>query len=275
MHKSGQEIFIENKELKDINPRGCGEAECMPRHSWGPGSRPFYILHYVMSGKGVFSNSKGTHKVEAGQLFVIFPDENVSYEACANDPWSYSWVNFESTLDLSAALSKCVMTVPECAHIFNALRDCAKIAVYQEWYICGKIFELLSLLETQHKTVRCKTHSYVKKAQNYIQMYFTDPTLRVNDIAAKLNLDRAYFSKIFRRHTGKSPQRYIVDLRLNKAADLLIRRVLTLEELVFQVGYGDIYNFSKMFKQRFGVSPGAYAGSLKKVTGAGKTQLLQ
>ena len=38
-------------KFKDFHLSFCGYAECEPLHSYGPASRPNYILHYVMKGK--------------------------------------------------------------------------------------------------------------------------------------------------------------------------------------------------------------------------------
>jgi len=254
---------MENKELKDINPRACGEAQCEPRHSWGPNIRPCFLLHYVMSGQGTYKAPSKNYEVQAGQIFVILPNEVVSYEADGYDPWQYSWVCFESSLDLSDIFSRYVITAPECAHIFNALRDCASVATDREWYICGKIYELLSLLEPQRAFTESKTHRYVRMTLNFIDIYFQSPELCVSKMAEFLNLDRAYFSKIFRKYTGKSPQQYLVDFRLDRAAEMIVSQGLPPGEVAKRVGYGDIFNFSRMFRRRFGVPPSAYSAKKK------------
>jgi len=205
-----------------------------------------------------------TFEVQAGQIFVILPYETVSYVADEQNPWRYCWVCFESALDLSGVLSKYVITAPECAHIFYALRDCASVAVDREWYICGKIYELLSTLDTHRQHEQNRAYRYARMAQNYIETNYQDPGLRVNKLAEDLNLDRAYFSKMFRKYTGKPPQRYIVDFRLDRAAEMIVNLGLSPGEAVKQVGYGDIFNFSRMFRRRFGVPPSAYYAKLKK-----------
>ena len=254
---------MENKVLKDINPRSCGMAQCLPNHSWGPNARQYYLLHYVISGEGIFTTDRDSLRVPAGQIFVIRPHEIVTYTANELNPWQYCWVGFESSLDLSDILSQPTITAPECAHIFYALRDCADIAIDREWYICGKIYELLSLLKNQRKSNKNRSLRYVRMSQNYIETHFQNPTLRVDKLAKDLNLDRAYFSKIFREHTGKSPQRYIVDFRLDKAAEILAHQGLSPGEVAEQVGYNSIYNFSRMFSRKFGVPPGAYSAKAR------------
>ena len=34
----------------DIKLRFCGHSECLPLHSYGPGTRPYYLMHFVLSG---------------------------------------------------------------------------------------------------------------------------------------------------------------------------------------------------------------------------------
>ena len=265
MHKYMNEVFIENKELKDINPRACGEAQCMPGHYWPEfgglpkGSRPYYMLHYIISGRGIYYAPDNIYELKAGQIFVVLPNEMVAYEADKKDPWRYCWINFESMLDLSDVFSQYVITVPECAHIFNAFRDCTSVARDTEWYICGKIFELISLLDKHRSPDKNQIHRYVRMAKNYIDVYYSDSDLRVGSMSEKLNLDRSYFSKIFSKHLGKSPQQYIMELRLDRAADIMVNQGLSPGEAAQHVGYGDIFNFSRMFKRRFGVSPSTYA----------------
>ena len=36
----------------DIKLRFCGHSECLPLHSYGPGTRPYYLMHFLLSGKG-------------------------------------------------------------------------------------------------------------------------------------------------------------------------------------------------------------------------------
>jgi len=257
------EVFIENKELKDINPLACGEAQCMSGHYWPEygaqrGMRQYYMLHYVISGRGVYYTPGKKYEVMAGQIFVVLPNELVAYEADQIDPWKYCWVNFESMLDLSDVFSEYVITMPECAHVFNAFKDRTNVTQDREWYICGKIFELLSLLDKRRKSGKDQTHRYVKIARNYIDTHYDDRELRVQSIAEKLSLDRAYFSKIFSKHVGRSPQQYIVELRLDRAADMMVNQGLSPGEAAQLVGYGDIFNFSRMFKRHFGISPSVY-----------------
>ena len=87
--------------------------------------------------------------------------------------------------------------------------------------------------------------------------------ITVEEIAKKLNLDRTYFSTLFKRKTGVSPKQYLLDYRMSIAASLILKNDITVSVAAYSVGYSDIFTFSKMFKKHFGVSPKEYSGTNK------------
>lgn len=70
----------------------CGCSQTAPLHSFGPASKPHYLIHYVLSGKGHFRFHDKEYRLEAGYGFLIQPNELAFYQADAKDPWSYLWV---------------------------------------------------------------------------------------------------------------------------------------------------------------------------------------
>jgi len=201
-------------------------------------------LHYVINGKGVYYTPNGSYIVEKGQIFVIKPNEMTAYQADGDDPWHYYWIGFESSLELS-----------------NSLGD--GIDQGREFFICGRIYDLLYMLSNKNHPGE-KGERYVRMAQGYIHKHYQMPDLRVDALAKSLNLDRAYFSKIFRKHIGKSPQQYIVDYRLEKSVELMTCSDLTPGEAAREVGYGSTLDFSRMFSRHFGMSPSAFCDKYYK-----------
>ena len=74
----------------DIKLRFCGHSECLPLHSYGPGTRPYYLMHFVLSGKGRLVVNKTEYQITENQLFLVEPDQMVFYQADKEDPWTYS-----------------------------------------------------------------------------------------------------------------------------------------------------------------------------------------
>ena len=70
----------------DIKLRFCGHSECLPLHSYGPGTRPYYLMHFVLSGKGRLVVNKTEYQITENQLFLVEPDQMVFYQADKEDP---------------------------------------------------------------------------------------------------------------------------------------------------------------------------------------------
>jgi AraC-like DNA-binding protein len=76
------------------------------------------------------------------------------------------------------------------------------------------------------------------------------------DLAAELRLSPDYFARAFRRTFGISPRKWLVRERVSQAAvRLLDAPQLTVSEVAYEFGYGDVFLFSRQFKQVTGRSP--------------------
>lgn len=76
-----------------------------------------------------------------------------------------------------------------------------------------------------------------------------------------LRLTPDYFARIFRRTYGVSPRTWIVRERIKLAALRLTESQLSIGEVANEFGYGDIFFFSRQFKQVMGRSPRSYRRS--------------
>ncbi len=81
-------------EMNGIRPVDAGRQDCHDLHSWGPGVRQCYIIHYIISGKGTFTcGKKDVHTYRRTEL-LICPEQVVQYAPDENEPWEYVWVDF-------------------------------------------------------------------------------------------------------------------------------------------------------------------------------------
>lgn len=67
------DIMLENLRLWDVNPLICGEEACEPGHTFGPAARDYYLLHYVLSGKGTFFFRRAVIHCDKGADFCHPP----------------------------------------------------------------------------------------------------------------------------------------------------------------------------------------------------------
>lgn len=263
-------VLMSNLQLQDINPRECGTEDCSPDFTRGPHARDYYLLHYIFSGAGTFTVGGTDYPVTRGQIFIIKPHEIVSYKADPENPWHYCWVGFDCNIDMPEVFREHVVTIPAAEHIFTALKNCDKNPNGVEFAICGKIYELFSLFEQMNTGKKSKSYQNIAKAKDYIDANYVNP-ITVETLAEYLGINRSYFSTSFKKVIGRSPQQYIVDVRLTKAAELITVQGYSASAAALSTGYTDIFNFSKMFKRKYGLSPTAYA-KVKRAELAAKSE---
>lgn len=100
-------------------------------------------------------------------------------------------------------------------------------------------------------------HQIVRKAESYIKNHLEE-NLSVGGLASQVYLSPNYFSKLFKKFTGKGCNEYIVYCRMEKAKQLLENTNLKAGEVGQAVGYPEINYFSLAFKKQTGLSPIKY-----------------
>lgn len=97
----------------------------------------------------------------------------------------------------------------------------------------------------------------ILNAKNYIELHL-HKKIRLADLAGRANMSVPHFCSEFKKHAGFSPIDYSIELKMERAGYLLLDKNLQISEIAEMTGYEDIYQFSKLFKRRFGQSPSKY-----------------
>ena len=85
-----------------------------------------------------------------------------------------------------------------------------------------------------------------------------DRQLSLNEIARSINVSPWHLCRLFRMATGTSVNQYLLNLRMQKAKELLETTCLRVKEIMNKVGIRDESHFARTFKKLFGVSPSQY-----------------
>jgi AraC-like DNA-binding protein len=85
--------------------------------------------------------------------------------------------------------------------------------------------------------------------------------LTLTAMAAMVNLSRWRFCHLFKGDTGTSPERFLTELRLEKAKHILETEFLTVKEVMHAVGMSDPSYFNRTFKTAYGLTPARWRDS--------------
>ncbi len=109
--------------------------------------------------------------------------------------------------------------------------------------------------------VASKEHSSskksIEKAINYINEHFTEDITREH-IASYLDMNPEYFSRYFKKHTGKKMVDYVNELRIGYAKKLLAETNIKIYEICTKCCYKSMHYFLMLFKQYTNMTPNEY-----------------
>ena len=127
--------------------------------------------------------------------------------------------------------------------------------------IFQKLLEEKAYTPRQNKLIT--QSDLVKKALLNIQQSFLDPPAIV-DLADSLNISVNHFIRLFKTMVGSTPKQYIQNLRLHQALSLMKNDPsIPIAEIASRSGFDDNNYFSRVFKEKVGISPSHYLKSIE------------
>jgi transcriptional regulator GlxA family with amidase domain len=181
--------------------------------------------------------------------------------------WKEHWVSFNGTLPEkfleSGILSrdKAVIEIGMDEEIINLyqriieLIECEKVG-YKE-IISSLTYQLIAQVHAAQRSKKFggKEFEMTMNKAKIIMADRIDKNINFSELADELDVGYSWFRKMFRHYTGFAPAQYFLELKVNKAKDLLINTPLSVKEIAVITGFESQFYFSKFFKKRMGFSP--------------------
>lgn len=258
-----------------------GEGKPIPMHKMGPAVHDYYLLHTVLGGTGTFEIGGRTYTCTAGDSFIIFPGELFSYIADSQTPWHYVWVAFTgrtagtilSQIGVSPQQAVVTGSNPRSIrHFYRHIRSSFQNTGFPQleeleaegWL--RLLFRELGRVNTQHITVQPTVETDIKRqvsqAIRYLELQYTQ-AVSIDHLARSLGYHRTYLCKMFKQSTGLSPMQYLFNIRMERAKQLLMTTVMTIDQVASSVGFNDALYFSKQFHKWSGSAPSVYRKELR------------
>lgn len=262
-----------NENFVDLGLYQFGWEQCTPSHSFGPAARNHFLFHYVISGTGTLyaEDSKGktkTYSIKSGEGFMLFPHQISTYIADKQLPWEYTWLEFDGlrakeSVEIAGLSMDSPIFHPKAKDLaldmMHEMIYIARNAQESPFHLIGHLYLFLDYMTRSSASMKLKQGGkmrdfYIKEALSFIEQNFQND-ISIEDISSFCGLNRSYFGKIFHETVGKSPQDFLLNYRMTKAAELLKLTKLSIGDIGNAVGYPNQLHFSRAFKNVFGVSP--------------------
>lgn len=237
--------------------------------------RDDFQLIYVASGSADFQINGVFHHLKEGHVILYYPHHRQQYRyQLKNQPDVY-WLHFSGREAGDWALRAGFSSSGFCqtglhsefALLFGKIIQEAQLkksrchalsALYTQ-----EILELLIRYGRSQQNASFHSSELVEKAVIDFHQSYQQP-FQIREYAAKHNVSACWFIRCFKQQTGSTPQRYLTDIRMAKAKELLFSSTLTCSEIALEVGYPDPLYFSRVFRRETGMSPQTFRQRMRE-----------
>lgn len=235
-----------------------------------------YILLYITKGEGIFESSTCKPvRIAAGTIVLLFPGEWHNYKPANQIGWNEYWIGLNGeTIDQLIKNNFFSKKSPlfnigfseQLISLFNQGIEIAKFqkAAYQQM-LAGISSMLLAFIFYSEKNNSFEDKaiiSQINKAR-MMMMEHTEDHIDLASIAASLNLSYSWFRRVFKQYTGFSPAQYQIEIKMQKAKELLASTSMTIKEIAFKLNFETASYFVTLFKSKNGISPVEYRNKTK------------
>lgn len=249
-------------------------------------SHDYLELAFVMSGAGRYRIAEKIYDVKEGDLLIFNP--GVKHQALLPEGKEIGTTEFFvgfSEVQLQGMYKNYIplSTEGNILHTSGDLRQkifkiCSAMETEKTLSEQGRYFVmkaylmqlLVYVIRALSKPVEAAPSGYafesvnkkyvVEQIVNYFEDHYSEK-ISLERIAENMYLSTFYISKIFKSETGDTPIRHLINIRLEKAREILERSPgMNIKEVAAMVGYEDAYHFSKQFKKHYGISPSQVRG---------------
>ena len=240
---------------------------------------PHWILSHILQGEVKTSTQNEWWQAKAGDVMLHPP--HLPFTEIASGAGTHQWLLFDVTVSSNIDLFQLYPVAPvvslaapcDFSHLFGELQRAWKdVAPFtHQLHVFALAFQLFdTVLESWQRAGSPPRPPALKSPQDrFIETitYMTehmDQKLSREDLAKMVHLHPGYFDRVFRATYGLSPMQMLRNLRLQRVLQLLENSEIPLTAIAHMCGLGDAVDLSRVFRDRYGQTPGHYRESAKK-----------
>lgn len=222
-----------------------------------------YRLYFVLEGKGTLRILNKTEALTKGDLLFLRPD--ITFSIDHNHSLKYLYISFIGG-KANYIIDKLKLNKPYCIiDDYLELEPLWTSSLSVPDSLTEIHYESVLLLTFSAIGQRCVIEekctdkvSAVIEIKKHIDDRISDCELTLESIGRALNYHPKYVSALFKKEIGIGISKYITTLRIQHACSLMAEGFTSIKDIAGMCGYKDAIYFSKIFKERMGISPKKY-----------------
>lgn len=221
-----------------------------------------YQLIYIKQGNMIFEQN-GTKKIlNSGTVCLYRPAEKQIY-ASVDEKTEFYWIHFTGYAieELFCFFKSSYYELGNFEAFSNTCQDIMDSyqmrRPYYELQCEGEFLMLIAALAQKIRMLRGTNNQKITQILEFISENYTQ-NLSNEEYAGRCGISKFHFIKLFKDHTGTTPQQYRITLRITRAKQMLAETKLRVKEIADMVGFDDSLYFSKVFKRSTGYTPTQY-----------------
>jgi AraC family transcriptional regulator, arabinose operon regulatory protein len=238
---------------------------CEPGWRWTPPPLSDYDLWCVLEGEGEMRVGGETYVLRSGICFIVPPGATPNARQNPERRLIVFAVHFDPLDARGEIVPASALGMPQ-AHFlrdlpfFEAMAYRCEAGAARGDALGQRQSVLLleqMLLQVYAESARAETSAIDARIREVAREIRAAPgeDWSVNEQARRVCLSRSQYTRRFTAATGVSPTRFVVQVRLERAAQLIRETDMSLSEIASVLGYRDLFFFSRQFKKHRGIAP--------------------
>lgn len=216
-------------------------------------NRATYGLSFCINGQITYSH-RGKHYISNSNNVILLP-KGQTYRLTGDKEGLFPVINFDCIGLDCTEITVFPLQNPE--PYFKDYQKIKDLFLFQDKQL--QIFSIFYGILQRIMQEQNPQNNTLQQALKYIEVNISNPSLSNALIAQNSNISEVYFRKLFARKYKTSPKQYILEIRIQKAKQLLTDSFYSASAIGEMCGFSSLYTFSRCFKEKVGMSPTEYA----------------
>lgn len=244
----------------------CEKSLIYPEKSIDFYSEDTYTLIHIAYGKGKLFSNNTSVSIQTNSVVCIRPQQKAKIltldEQMQLTYFQYSGGEADYLYQLSMFKETGVISTSRSKEIFWCFENIYTEFMREQisrYYLVAEILHIFSHYTQRVPIIESRKYHnrYLMRAIDIIQMNPSMP-ISVNVLAEKVNIDRSYLYRIFKKETLLSPREYMIDYKLRQSVEQLQNKNENIQAIFEKLGFSSYYLAEKKFKEKYGMTPREY-----------------